>query len=220
MDFSQVKAITIPEGNVLRILSGTTVLWERTGLPAEYQEVEYLESTGTQYIDTGLKLSDASNVYIKYQYVAGTVSGRVMGDATNANTKWLISCSRTIPSSSVQFGLDGQWVPSAGNFPTPNYDVVEARTVGPALSVTVNGVTQTATYTGSSFTTTNNASLFKAGTGFAWCRIYRCQIDNARDFVPCYRKIDNVAGLYDVVNDVFYTNAGTGSFTAGPDVIN
>lgn len=188
-------------------------------LPADYQRVEYLESSGTQYIDTGSKLSDTSNVYLKYQYVTGTVSGRVMGDATNANTKWLISCSGAIPTTSVQFGLDGQWVPSGGGFPIPNYDVVEARTVGPALSATVNGVTQTATYSGSSFTTTNNASLFKAGTGFAWCRIYRCQIDNTRDLVPCYRKIDNVPGMYDIVNNVFYTNAGSGVFTVGPDVI-
>lgn len=26
----------------------------KRGLPSEYQEVEYLESTGTQYIDTGV----------------------------------------------------------------------------------------------------------------------------------------------------------------------
>ena len=33
MDFLQVKAITIPEGDVTRILSGTTVLWKKkTGL--------------------------------------------------------------------------------------------------------------------------------------------------------------------------------------------
>ena len=39
-----------------------------------------------------------------------------------------------------------------------------------------------------------------------------------RNFVPCYRKSDNVIGLYDTVEGVFYTNAGTGSFTKGVDV--
>lgn len=28
-----------------------------------------------------------------------------------------------------------------------------------------------------------------------------------RDFVPCYRKFDKVAGLYDLVEGKFYTNA-------------
>lgn len=36
-----------------------------------------------------------------------------------------------------------------------------------------------------------------------------------RDMKPCYRKSDNVPGMIDVVNKVFYQNAGTGSFTVG-----
>ena len=34
-----------------------------------------------------------------------------------------------------------------------------------------------------------------------------------RYFVPAVRNTDSVAGLYDIVNDLFYTNAGTGTFT-------
>ena len=39
-----------------------------------------------------------------------------------------------------------------------------------------------------------------------------------RDMIPCYRKADHVIGMYDLVNDVFYTNSGTGTFYKGPDV--
>ena len=39
-----------------------------------------------------------------------------------------------------------------------------------------------------------------------------------RHFIPCYRKSDGVIGLYDLVNDVFYTNSGTGEFEKGADV--
>lgn len=39
-----------------------------------------------------------------------------------------------------------------------------------------------------------------------------------RDFIPCYRKSDGVIGLYDLVNDVFYTNLGTGQFTKGKNI--
>jgi len=36
-----------------------------------------------------------------------------------------------------------------------------------------------------------------------------------RDFVPCERVSDHVLGMYDKVNDVFYTNLGTGEFISG-----
>ena len=49
-------------------------------------------------------------------------------------------------------------------------------------------------------------------------KIYDSTNTLVREFIPCYRKADNVIGLYDKVNDVFYTNAGTGSFTKGNDV--
>ena len=34
-----------------------------------------------------------------------------------------------------------------------------------------------------------------------------------RSYVPCYKKMDNTVGLYDIINDKFYTNSGTGEFT-------
>ena len=40
-----------------------------------------------------------------------------------------------------------------------------------------------------------------------------------RNLIPCYSKSDKVVGMYDIVNDVFYTNAGTGAFIVGPDII-
>ena len=52
--------------------------------------------------------------------------------------------------------------------------------------------------------------------------VYKCRLyDNGvlvRNFVPCKRTSDSVVGMYDTVNDVFYTNAGTGDFTAGGNV--
>lgn len=37
-------------------------------------------------------------------------------------------------------------------------------------------------------------------------------------YKPCYRKADNVPGWYDTSTDTFYTNEGSGAFTVGPDV--
>jgi len=38
------------------------------------------------------------------------------------------------------------------------------------------------------------------------------------ELIPCYRKSDNVIGLYDMVGGTFYINNGTGTFTKGDDV--
>ena len=36
--------------------------------------------------------------------------------------------------------------------------------------------------------------------------------------IPAKRNSDNVVGMYDTVTDTFFTNAGTGTFTAGPEI--
>ena len=35
--------------------------------------------------------------------------------------------------------------------------------------------------------------------------------------IPAVRNSDSKVGMYDNVNDIFYENAGSGSFTAGPN---
>ena len=39
-----------------------------------------------------------------------------------------------------------------------------------------------------------------------------------RDMIPCYRRSDNVIGMFDKVSQTFFTNAGTGTFTKGNNV--
>ena len=49
------------------------------------------------------------------------------------------------------------------------------------------------------------------------CRIFENDV-LIRDFIPC-QTTDGDIGLWDDVNSVFYGNAGTGTFTAGPVVV-
>jgi hypothetical protein len=50
-------------------------------------------------------------------------------------------------------------------------------------------------------------------------KVYYLKIYNSgtlvRNMLPC-KNISGILGLYDIVNNIFYTNAGTGTFTAGP----
>ena len=38
------------------------------------------------------------------------------------------------------------------------------------------------------------------------------------DLVPCYRKEDNVIGVYDLIDKAFYTNQGKGEFNKGQNI--
>lgn len=61
------------------------------------------------------------------------------------------------------------------------------------------------------FSTTGATSFIKRG------KVY---VDNTLelDLIPAIRKSDNVAEMYDIINDNFYTNSGTGTFTVGSNV--
>lgn len=49
-------------------------------------------------------------------------------------------------------------------------------------------------------------------------KIYMCKFGNERNFIPCYRKSDGAIGMYDTVNNYFYTNQGEGCFSKGNNV--
>ena len=68
--------------------------------------------------------------------------------------------------------------------------------------------------------------IFKSLGGYQFTsnhsKIYNLKITQAdvvtNNFIPCYRKSDNVIGMYDIVHGKFYTNQGTGTFEKGEDV--
>ena len=60
-------------------------------LPSEYQQVEYIESTGTQYIDTGLLAKDHIDIYLE---ILGNFS-------STAKSKYIFGCSDGTSGSST-----------------------------------------------------------------------------------------------------------------------
>lgn len=62
-----------------------------------------------------------------------------------------------------------------------------------------------------------NSYMIQRGDLYTGAKLYSDKIYDSsnnlvRDFIPAVRKSDGEAGLYDKVNEVFYTNAGTGAF--------
>lgn len=193
------------------------------GLPSDYQEVEYLQSSGTQYINSGVAFTtsnyDKLKLALDVTFVNNSDVHEVSGTGTTGSNCFYIG------------NYNGKLAYGDGKTDITTSVAISGR-ISCAIDaykkiVSVSGASDIA-FTPQSPSTSLNLSIFAFsrtnGTVTAHsATLYSCQIYESetliRDFVPCYRKSDNVAGLYDKVNGVFYTNAGTGTFTVGPDVV-
>lgn len=169
--------------------------------------VEYLQSSGTQYIDTGVKASNAVGIEVKF---SATQSSQAI--AAGAVT-WK-SSSFEIFSHIIAYN-------------NTSYQISEA-TDGAAHTIVIkNGVctldgVQKFSNT-SSFNAGHNIALFATNRSGqimqnGASKLYYCKMwlkgTLVHDFWPCF-DTDGVACLYDKVTKEYYYNAGTGEFTAG-----
>ena len=210
-------------------------------LPLDYQELEYIETNGTQYIDTGV-IPAADKAYIfRAKVTLESVNsnsfsimgiGAGTGDVAPSGYRFIPYGFRTLSGANrFYFGYgttstecgNGHWTLGAVNN-------IESVLSSANRKLTVNGSVQLEETTAETLPEYNVSLKFPAYTyggqpnsGYSTAgKIYSLCIDidgkPARNFIPCYRKSDNVAGLFDTVNGVFYTNAGTGEFTKGAEV--
>lgn len=196
-------------------------------LPTEYQEVEYIQSSGTQYInlnfipnqDTGIEM----NVIPMQVTAANAGVGFIpygAGQSYNSNT---FECYST-PDGYLEFNYAQQYQTQ-----------LVAISIGTKIKIFQNknnvlvyneagNVILNHNFSYSNFTSPRNLVIFGINRGNILCghqKIYDCKIFNNNnkiyELIPCYRKTDKIAGMYDLVNNVFYTNAGSGVFSVGAD---
>lgn len=65
MNFSDVKVITLPQGEVKSISAGGEVIWEKP-TEQEYTFIEYLQLDGSRYIDTGIICDQDSKIELTF----------------------------------------------------------------------------------------------------------------------------------------------------------
>lgn len=184
-----------------------------TTVPSGLVELEYIQSSGTQYIDTGLKPTQDYSMTIKCQST-GTDSNTYAGCDTNwQNTGFFIGVEI------FEFGHAG--TPGIQNYSENPIVLTLDKTGGYKDGVKTWNNTSTAT-----FQTVSNLTLFalnRNGTirEYLTGKIYYCKIyDNntlVRDFIPAKRISDGKCGLWDKVNFKFYTDESGGNFTAGAE---
>ena len=193
---------------------------EPVELPGGYTQVEYIESSGTQYIDTGFKQNQNSRIVMSAQVTqqpsthAWLFEGRI---STRSGGKSVFLLGGAVWNADYNGGGRRKAFPDIGIFDALSIDFDKN-------SLQINE--DSFTWTTLTFQSTANLALSACNTagaisGYISAKLYNCQIyDNGalvRNFVPCQDPTGNV-GLYDLVGAQFYGNAGTGAFVAGPEI--
>lgn len=188
---------------------------EKSPIPSEYQLVEYLESTGVQYIDTLYTTNNNSIIEIEGR-ISQLKNGAFYG---SYNDYVLFGWNYSQNALFWQCG-NGKIVLINNRF-----DLVKHKYLIDCYNkkILIDDITEY----GYNYTVNNSntACIFiphnQNDDRNGWNEVYHLSIKEGdtyfRDYYPVYRKSNGKPGLYDIVNNVFYTNQGTGEFTVGPD---
>lgn len=186
-------------------------------------EIEYLESTGTQWIDTGFKANGGAVVEYKCKFkqynqiLVG--SHNPASNNSNGYNRFLFS---PITANIVQFNKctyfdQLEYSSNIDNDYIIYFDAVRYNRLGKINNqVVVNQSTPEI------LKPINNIVCFlrqysmvvNAGRLY-WLKIQDSEYNLVRDFIPA--RVGTTGYLYDKVSGQLFGNAGTGSFILGPD---
>lgn len=205
------------------------LMWQKaqSGLPEGYTAVEYIQTSGRQYIDTGVKASASIGLSADFCFTDARTNQNLAqvydGSGKYYQLMVLMLSSWGSPDGSVwflygyrntnqyfkkadtdrhiyHFNADGQYTVEMDGIQYAKAD--PSQTIFPADA--------------------RNLYLFarnsQAADGYARMKLYSCAMYDdgrkIRDFKPCL-DADGVPCLYDLISKTAFYNQGSGSFTWG-----
>lgn len=178
-------------------------------LPSGYTRLEYIESTGTQYISTGITPTENTKVVIEFNSSSssGVVFGQDSGYKVNAfmfaMTVVVFDSTKKDISISANAKHTVQVAPKAFKIDDGPSQYIYANKVKAAYPMFLFG--------------NNRNGKFSEGVAMKLYsfKVYENDVLIA-DYIPC--KQGNAVGLYDDVAGAMNLPLGTGDFTAGPSI--
>lgn len=186
------------------------------------KEYKYLQSSGTQRIDTGIIPDLTLDTYFKVETLSGAASSSpIIGTRVGSSNPGRYFPIAYAGDSSTQLRT------TLGNIDIPfNYTngIYEGNFLPTQLTSTINGTTRSLSNNGFTKTENNTLQIFGTtgyGTNYYYtkAKVYYVQLKRnnqlVRDFIPV--SYNGTPGLWDKVEWKFYANAGSGTFTLGPE---
>lgn len=179
-----------------------------------YTELEYIESTGAQRINTGITSDNTLTVEVVFKNPSHTNYENIFG-IEEQDMRYELRTLRN--ANQYRFSVNG------GEY---SQYISQAQSAFTKIKMTGTGVCYiddiqvgniNRTYTN----TQNTIKIFKGFNEYGSFQLKSFKIwkNNllVRDFIPVKDSHDVVC-LYDLVSEMFYYNTGTGVFTPGPEV--
>lgn len=211
------KPETLPENNVT-VVKGALQDLELN----KYEELEYITATGTQWIDTGILAASDIKAEVKFKPTTNDSTYSVLGgrDGERVNT-FTIFTRVSGGTIRLDYGNNQSPVSQTQSVSTENWNFITkdgANNYFNGSAISNNSAETFASTTNNIylFTLNNNGtvSTYPFIGSIAYCKLYKNGV-MVRNFIPAKRKSDNEVGMYDKVSGQFFTNIGTGTFTAG-----
>ena len=198
--------------------------WSAT-LPSGYTELEYIESSGTQYINTGVAGFNTGSweIYAKWMLPVETQPSQYVNvfsvyNGENYNSYRVI----TNLKDSSKYYVSGNSKAGGGSVALSDKAINQIHTATAKNGAVIfDGVTIATSTQGTALPSDASLGIFAKGDGNGKiiARIYSVNVKKdgtlIRNFVPA-KDSSGVIGMYDTVNNRFFTNTGTGTFIAGP----
>lgn len=183
-------------------------------LPDGYTRVEYLESDGGQYINTSIKPNSTMGVEIQFSTTTQYYNTVAVVDLGWETTGFGVGANAYQWGANVNGGQN--W--ADGSIHTVSIDPSGVVADGSSVATFENS-SWSIDYDFVLFALNRNGEIQENLIG----KIYYVKIKEnnqiIRHYIPCINS-SNVIGMYDIIEGEFYENLGTGSFIAGPQVIN
>ena len=193
--------------------------WRPKRLPSAYQEVEYIQSSWTQYFSVLNSFKTSYKTVIDFQMVTTwwDYIPLWMLKADASYKYWINAYSWYFKVISWR-----SWANTKSEDKNRHTFIIDKSTV------TVDWTNYSINYVDVTFDFWIWVFAYHSNGGTLWQflssnKLYKLDIYDEGgtqifNGVPCYRKSDSVIWMYDVINKVFYTNEWTWTFTKWPDV--
>lgn len=204
-------------------------------LPAEYQEVEYIDFDGNSYVTINSRYIQNGDIYeTAMQYITNDTSENVaLGSSVGVSGhrfEFFVSNGKVAVYSgdcTARGAIDNNlsiYKTSAQRLSDKSialndkvYAMIEFNVFTAPRYLQIGAYGSSYKYKNRLFKIKHSTVNYVVGNA-SQSSFFEIQKAAYTWFKPCYRKADNVPGWYDTTNSVFYTNEGSGAFTVGPDV--
>lgn len=207
--------ITDANNNIMKNINvyyGDGSSWVLVPIISKYTELEYIQGTGSQYINTDYTPSNDTKIELTLSDITTSGEGGLMG----ASTVWGSNSFLLFKTSNIAWAFRG-FIDMTNNLTAKHTislyrEVVDLDGVNiynnstPNPNVTINKVL-------SFFTAGNKSSAYKLYGSKIWDYSTGVLI---KDFIPV-KDFNGIVCLYDKVNEQYFYNSGTGTFIAGPE---